>query len=177
MIDINEGRTGALALPGFVLVIAAILFVFISPVVSVVLVPIAICLFLVSTGIEMDPTRKTYRPYYGLFSWKMGAWKRFVPAQKVKLVLAIEQYGVTNWTRSGNQANSRSVEKTITYNIELETENGDVELFDFFSYKDAVKTMAGIGQILQIETEDQVQEIIENRKTRMFERRNRLRRR
>ncbi|MEN9998922.1 MAG: hypothetical protein RI922_1912, partial [Bacteroidota bacterium] len=57
MIDINEGRTGALALPGFVLVIAAILFVFISPVVSVVLVPIAICLFLVSTGIEMDSAR------------------------------------------------------------------------------------------------------------------------
>ena len=176
MIDINEGRSGALALPGFVLVIAAILFIFISPVVSVVLVPIASCCFLVSTGIELDPATKCYRPYYGLFSLKMGAWNRFVPAQKVKLVLAIEQYGVTNWTRSGNSANNRSVEKTITYNIELETEKGDVELFDFFSYKDAVKTMTGIGQILQIETEDQVQEIIENRKSRMFERR-RLRRR
>ena len=106
----------------------------------------------------------------------MGARNRFVPAQKVKLVLAIEQYGVTNWTRSGNQSNSRSVEKTITYKIELETENGDVELFEFFSYKDALKTMVGIGQILEIEMEDQVQEIIENRKMRMFERR-RLRRR
>ncbi len=176
MIDVNEGRTGALALPGFVLVIAAILFVFISPVVSVVLVPIAICLFLVSTGIEMDSTRKTYRPYYGLFSLKFGSWKTFVPAQKVKLVLAIEQYGVTNWTNSGTKVNARSIEKTITYNIELETVNGDVELFDFFSYNDALKTMQGIGQILEIETEDQVQEIIENRKARMFERR-RLRKR
>lgn len=176
MIDINEGRSGALALPGFVLVIAAILFIFISPVVSIVLVPIAICCFLVSTGIELDSATKCYRPYYGLFSLKMGAWNRFVPAQKVKLVLAIEQYGVTNWTNSGTHVNNRSIEKTITYNIELETENGDVELFEFFSYKDAVKTMAGIGQILQIETEDQVQEIIENRKSRMFERR-RLRRR
>jgi uncharacterized glyoxalase superfamily protein PhnB len=94
----------------------------------------------------------------------------------VKLVLAIEQYGVTNWTNSGIQANNRSIEKTITYNIELETVNGDIELFDFFSYQDALKTMQGIGQILEIETEDQVQEIIENRKARMFERR-RLRRR
>ena len=107
---------------------------------------------------------------------KMCAWKRFVAAQKVKLVLAIEQYGVTNWTRSGNSANNRSVEKTITYNIELETEKGEIELFDFFSYKDAVKTMLGIGQILEIGTENQVQEVIENRKSRMFERR-RLRRR
>ena len=127
MIDINEGRSGALALPGFGLVIAAILFIFISPLVSVVLFPIAICCFLVSTGIELDPATKCYRPYYGLFSWKMGSWNRFVPAQKVKLVLAIEQYSVTNWTRSDDRANSRSVEKTITYNIELETEKGDVE--------------------------------------------------
>ena len=176
MIDINEGRSGALTLPGFGLVIVAILVGFVSPVVSVVIVPIAICCFLVTTGIELDSSTKSYRPYYGLFSFKMGAWNRFVPAQKVKLVLAIEQYGVTNWTRSGNQANGRAVEKTITYNIELETEKGDVELFEFFSYKDAMKTMDGIGQILEIETEDQVQEIIENRKARMFERR-RLRRR
>lgn len=49
-------------------------------------------------------------------------------------------------------------------------------MFEFFSYKDTLNTMMGIGQILEIETEDQVQEIIENRKMRMFERR-RLRRR
>ena len=66
MIDINEGRSGALAIPGFGLVIAAILFIFISPLVSVVLFPIAICCFLVSTGIELDPATKCYRPYYGL---------------------------------------------------------------------------------------------------------------
>ena len=70
MIDINEGRSGALALPGFVLVIAAILFIFISPLVSIILVPIAICCFLVTTGIELDPATKCYRPYYGLFSLK-----------------------------------------------------------------------------------------------------------
>lgn len=168
MIDINEGRTGALALPGFALIIIAVFFVFFQSYFSIFFVGSAILLFLVTTGLELDQKKKQYRAYYGFFDSKIGKWKPFDEASKVKLVLNIEKFGVTRWLPRTVNDNSMVIEKNTTYNIELETTKGDTCLFEFFKYRDAQKALMGIEQALNIESEDQVRNIIESRKVRRY---------
>lgn len=162
-IDINEGKTGANGLPAAFAGLIGVVLLTVNIWLSVVFFVICAIMSLVTEGLELDSSTKRYRKYYAIFTLKSGTWKKIPDAREVELKLNIRSFSVTRWLPAGPRDKGSVRERIMTFNVLLDTPNGQIIFYEFYRYKDARRALEAISLTLNIPICDHVQEKINER--------------
>jgi hypothetical protein len=162
-IDINEGKTGANGVPAAFAGLLGVVLLTVNFWISVGFFVLCAIMASVTEGVEFDATNKKYRKYYALFKLKTGTWKRIPEAVEVDLKLNIRSFFVTRWLPSGRSDSGPARERIITFNIVMQSSNGNHVFYEFYKYNHARQALETISSIMQIPMQDHVEEQMNER--------------
>lgn len=162
-IDINEGQTGANGVPASIVGLIGLVLLTINFWISLLFFGICVVMASMTEGIEFDRPNKKYRKYYALFSLKSGSWKKLPAANGVALIMNIRSFSVTRWLPSSVRSSGSVRERILTFNIILESFNGQELLYEFYNYNHAKLALEAIGSILDVPSQDHVEVKINER--------------
>ena len=164
---IHEGMTNEYLIHGLSSLILGGLLGFIHPALFLLILPISIGLFCVSTGIEIDKQGLKMRKYKSIFGLRTGRWVNLKTWKKITLQLSIEHSTGGATTLVGVMP---SVGKVRSYDLTLIGENGNKKQFTSFTkYSKALNTVKVLLKIPSVETVNSVEERMK------FQRKNRRR--
>jgi hypothetical protein len=151
--EIKLGFTFEYFFPGVVLIIVGGLSFFGNIIVATCLLTLGILLLLLRTGIQVDPTKKSVRKYYDLFSLRLGDWICITNFPKVEL-------RPTNESQTLQYRGGQTTVETKTYDIILIDKTGfSRELNDFTNYNIATQVLKLIADTFAVEIKNEVEEI------------------
>lgn len=152
IIDIPEGRKNDYLVHGVFAIIAAGILLLAHWALTVLLVAIAVALFSVSSGIEIDLHGRKARVYKSIGRLRLGSW------------LAVDRYNsvAIRYTNESQTMGGRGPELTVrvrTYDLHLTGPDGASELFhDFTDYAKARKCAVTMAKGWALNLTDEVQE-------------------
>jgi len=152
IIDIPEGRKNDYLVHGVFAVIAAGILLLAHWTLTALLVALAVVLFSVSSGIEIDFQGRRVRVYKAIGRLRLGSW------------LAVDRYnGVAlRYTNESQTTGGRGPELTVrvrTYDLHLTGPDGATELFhDFRDYAKARQCAVTMAEGWALNLTDEVQE-------------------
>lgn len=151
-IDIPEGRTNDYLVHGVCALAAGGLLFLAHWALSVVMLAVAIALFRVSSGIEIDMDGRRVRVYKALGAFRLGAWMRTTTTRTI----------VIRYTNEAQVMNSRGTSTNVTvrtYDLHLVAQDGSSWLFhDFTDYAKARKCAVAMAEGWSLQLTDEVQE-------------------
>lgn len=151
-IDIPEGRLNDFLVHGFFVAVAGAILSLVHWSITVLLLVLAITLFRVRSGIEIDPTGRRIRVYKGLGNFRVGIW------------LSIGRYDTVaiRYTNESQHMGGRGPELTVrvrTYDLHLNGPNGASHLFhEFTDYSKARFCSETLARLWSMTISDDVQE-------------------
>lgn len=151
-IDIPEGRLNDYLVHGFFVAIAGAILFLVHWSLTIVMLLVAIALFRVSSGMEIDPAGKRIRIYKALGKVRSGSW------------LNIGQYDTLSirYTNESQTMGGRGPELTVrvrTYDLYLIGSNGASQLFhEFTDYAKARKCAEAMARLWSMRLTDEIQE-------------------
>lgn len=151
-IDIPEGRLNDYLVHGFFVAIAGAILFLVHWSLTMVMLLVAIALFRVSSGMEIDPAGKRIRKYKALGKVRSGSW------------LNIGQYDTLSirYTNESQTMGGRGPELTVrvrTYDLYLIGSNGASQLFhEFTDYAKARKCAEAMARLWSMRLTDEIQE-------------------
>lgn len=151
-IDIPEGRLNDYLVHGFFVAIAGAILFLVHWSLTMVMLLVAIALFRVSSGMEIDPAGKRIRIYKALGKVRSGSW------------LNIGQYDTLSirYTNESQTMGGRGPELTVrvrTYDLYLIGSNGASQLFhEFTDYAKARKCAEAMARLWSMRLTDEIQE-------------------
>lgn len=151
-IDIPEGRLNDYLVHGFFVAIAGAILFLVHWSLTIVMLLVALALFRVSSGMEIDPAGKRIRIYKALGKFRSGSW------------LSIGQYDTLSirYTNESQTMGGRGPELTVrvrTYDLYLIGSNGASQLFhEFTDYAKARKCAEAMARLWSMRLTDEIQE-------------------
>lgn len=151
-IDIPEGRLNDYLVHGFFVAIAGAILFLVHWSLTMVMLLVAIALFRVSSGMEIDPAGKRIRIYKAMGKVRSGSW------------LNIGQYDTLSirYTNESQTMGGRGPELTVrvrTYDLYLIGSNGASQLFhEFTDYAKARKCAEAMARLWSMRLTDEIQE-------------------
>lgn len=152
IIDIPEGRKNDYLVHGVFAIIAAGILLLAHWALTVLLVALAIALFSVSSGIEVDLDGRQARVYKAIGRLRLGSW------------LAVDSYNsvAIRYTNESQTMGGRGPELTVrvrTYDLHLIGPDGATELFhDFRDYAKVRQCAVTMAKGWSLNLTDEVQE-------------------
>ena len=152
LIDIPEGRLNDYLVHGFfVAVLGAILFL-VHWSVTILMLALALALFRVGSGIEIDPGGRRVRVYKTLGRQRLGSW---IPTERYDTV-------VIRYTNESQTMGGRGPELTVrvrTYDLHFSGPNGASWSFhEFTDYSKARKCGEAMARLWSMTLADEVQD-------------------
>ncbi len=151
-IDIPEGRTNDYLVHGFFVAVAGLILFLVHWVLTVFMLAVAIALFRVSSGIEIDVEGRRVRVYKAIGSLRLGAWMRTITTRTVAI----------RYTNESQVMNSRATSTNVTvrtYDLHLIAQDGSsCLLHEFTDYAKARKCAVAMAQGWSLQLTDEVQE-------------------
>lgn len=166
----NEGKTLVYLIPGVVIIVISIPFLFFILPIGILLIIGAISLFTAETGLEIDLNNFKYRRYKSIFNSKSGTWKSFSTPTEFHLILSVESESIRNPypVGGGGWNNSQNINKSITYDlICIDDLSIRHTLFEFLDYDIAKQMTKRLSNLNQFEVVDHIAiKLQENREKR-----------
>ncbi|HRH36693.1 MAG TPA: hypothetical protein PK760_00010 [Flavobacteriales bacterium] len=152
VIDIPEGRLNDYLVHGvFVLIAGGMLFL-VHWSLTVVMVALAVGLFRISSGIQIDPVGKRVRVYKALGALRLGSWLRMDRSSGIAI----------RYTNESQTMGGRGPEITVrvrTYDLHFIGPEGTSWLFhEFTDYAKARKSAETMARIWSMQLTDEIQE-------------------
>lgn len=172
MTRISEGFANNYLIPGVFLVVASIIVImvgsndrFISLIIGLSLLFLAIVLFSATSGLELDLELLRFRKYGKFGPLVLGDWKSLPKATLVRIQIHTE---TATRTPVGFLPLPSAHSKSLTYNvIVFDTAKEATEVYNFLKYRDAKKVGRLLAENLDVNLNDIVAEkLAENRSRR-----------
>jgi hypothetical protein len=173
---LSEGKTLTYVIPIVFCAIAAIIsFVLFWPL-GVILAIICISLALVESGLEFNSGTMEYRRFKSVFGTTWGSWVKIKDPDSFHLRLSVESHSYRTYTMGTSPTyygNGAATSKSITYDVQVLTKTDQwVDIYEFSSYKLALKLVKHLSEAGSIEVVDHVAlKLEENHQKRMNRRR------
>lgn len=152
IIDIPEGRTNDYLIHGVFAIIAAGILLLAHWSLTVLMTALAISLFLVSSGVQIDVEGRRARVYKAIGSLRFGTWVGMERYKSVSLRFTNESQVLTS---RASQTNVR----VRTFDLHLTTSSGEPILFhDFTDYTKARKCAETMAKQWSWNLTDEIQE-------------------
>ena len=152
-VDIPEGRTNDFLVHGvFTVIGGAVLFYFDHWILGLLCLPLAVALFLVRSGVEIDLERREARVYKETGRFRWGGWMQLDGYTVIRLHL----------TRESQVMNSRGTSTNVmvrTYDVIFQAPRlSDKLVHDFLSYELARKAASIMSEAWELPVRDEVAE-------------------
>jgi hypothetical protein len=151
-IDIPEGRQDDYLVHGVVVLAAGGLLLLVHWSLTIVMVALAVALFRVGSGIEIDPVGKRVRVYKTLGTLRVGSWLLVHPYHAI----------VIRYTNESQVMNSRGSSTNVrvrTYDLHFIGPGGATALLhEFNDYTKARKSAETMARLWSMQIADEVQE-------------------
>ncbi len=159
-LTITEGKTlNYLAHAVFCGIGAIIGFALFWPI-GILLAVACILLFLVETGLEFDPATLQYRKFKQLSGSRWGNWVPVTQPESFHLRLSVESETYQRYplgTSPSYYGSRGASSKSLTYDIQVLNESGEwITIYEFLSYKLALRFLREIGNLERWEVTDHV---------------------
>lgn len=158
----SEGRNNNYLVQGIFLTLGVIIVSFLTGGLLAPLVFIPIGLFIATNGLEVDTRKGRYRVYGSFYGWRFGRWYSFSQPTGLRIALSTENFNFVGYAGTGGYLPQMSG-KSLTYNVFLETEQGEYLLFESLSYKFAQSIAQGLGQKMKVPITDSIAEKLRKR--------------
>lgn len=162
---ISEGIKGEFLIPGVFSIVGAVLMGLLYFPIGILIGAFAIGLLLVSTGIEIDPTRRSIRKYRYFYGCRMGKWYAIPMNCTFELILSTENSTIMGGGGiAGTIVPYNGKLKSLTFDLVMVSSGSRKIVFEFLDYKNGKKALTVIQQISAIETRNKIAEkLAENR--------------
>lgn len=173
---LNEGKTFNYVIPVVFLAIASIIsFVFFFPL-GILLAIVCAAFALVESGLEFNSGTMEYRRFKSVFGTTWGNWIKIKDPDSFHLRLSVESHSYRTYTMGTSPTyygNGAATSKSITYDVQVLTKTDQwVDIYEFASYKLALKLVKYLNETGSIEVVDHVAlKLEENHQKRMNRRR------
>ena len=173
---LNEGKTLNYLIPVLLCGVASVIsFVFFFPL-GILLALACILLASIECGLEFNAETMEYRKFQSLFGQTWGNWVQIKDPESFHLRLSVESHTyrtpmLASPAFYGNA--SKSTSKSITYDVQVLTKNGQhLDIYEFSSYIMALKLVKHLQVLESVEVIDHVAlKLEENYQKRMNRRR------
>lgn len=152
LIDIPEGRTNDYLIHGVFVVIGGGILLLVHWSLTLIALALAVALFRISSGVEIDAEGKRARVYKALGGLRMGMWRR--PASCTGITIRY-----TNESQVMSSRASSTNVRTRTYDVHFMAANGTSYLFhDFTDYAKARKCAVTMAKSWSLPVTDEVED-------------------
>jgi hypothetical protein len=153
IIDIPEGRVNDYLVHGFFMLLAAGILLLVHWALTVLLVVVAVGLFRVSSGIEIEVAGCKARVYKRLGTFRIGTWRSTVGYQRIMILY-------TNESQVMNSRGSSTNVRARTYDLQFANNEGARMLFhEFTDHAKAVTCAELMAKHWSLALTDEVQEL------------------
>jgi hypothetical protein len=159
-LNIHFGNQNEHLVPGVFTFIGAVAFMFVYPLIGVLLLAVSISMFSIHRGIEFDVENRAVRKYRQLFKQRFGPW---FSVSKIKSC-RLDYFRETGLNRM--QYQNRKLEYR-TFDLIFVLESGEeLEFNDFIDYQMALKTCKILEEEFGLEIKNEFEEKMNSRRGR-----------